>query len=70
MTDFRHLYYITCQVNKQTYNPTNTPRVFDAETTWKQTFPRRFNLEYMWCVCREDNIPRNISQALSKFDKT
>ena len=30
--------------------PTNTPREFIVETTWK--FPRRFNLESTWCVCR------------------
>ena len=32
--------------------PTNTPRVFDVEMMWKRPFPRRFNLEYTWCVCR------------------
>ena len=32
--------------------PKNTPRVFHVETTWKRPFPRRFNVEYMWCVCR------------------
>ena len=32
--------------------PTNRPRVFHVEMTWKQSFPRRFNVEYMWCVCR------------------
>ena len=26
--------------------PTNTPRVFHVETTWKQPFPRRFNVGY------------------------
>ena len=31
--------------------PTNTPRVFHVITTWKRPFPRRFNVEYMWCVC-------------------
>ena len=28
---------------------TNTPRVFHVETTWKQSFLRCFNVEYMWC---------------------
>ena len=37
-------------------NPINTPRVFHVETTWKQPFSRRFNVEYTWCVCREDII--------------
>ena len=32
--------------------PTNTPRVFHVEATWKRSFPRRFNVEYMWSVCR------------------
>ena len=32
--------------------PTNTPRVFHVDTTWKRSFPGRFNVEYTWCVCR------------------
>ena len=32
--------------------PTNTSRVFHVETTWKRLFPRRFNVENTWCVCR------------------
>ena len=32
--------------------PTNKPRVFHVETTWKRPFPRRFNVEYTWCVGR------------------
>ena len=32
--------------------PTNKPRGFHIGTTWKQSFPRRFNVESMWCVCR------------------
>ena len=35
------------------FKPTNTPRVFHIETTWEQLFPRRFNVEDTWCVCRE-----------------
>ena len=31
-----------------TGNPTNTPRGFHVETS----FPRRFNMESTWCVCR------------------
>ena len=34
-------------------NPTNIPRGFHAETMWKRSFPRRFNVESTWCVCRE-----------------
>ena len=33
--------------------PTNTPRGFHVETRWKRPFPRRFNVESTWCVCRE-----------------
>ena len=32
--------------------PTNTPRGLHVETTWKRPFPRRFNVESTWCVCR------------------
>ena len=32
--------------------PTDTPRVFHVETTWKRTIPHRFNVEYTWSVCR------------------
>ena len=32
--------------------PTNTPREFHVETTWKRPFPCRFNVESTWCVCR------------------
>ena len=31
--------------------PTNAPRVFRVETTWKRSFLRRFNVEYTLCVC-------------------
>ena len=41
----------------QRKTPTNTPRVFQVETTWKRPFPRRFNLEYTWCVCRDTRQP-------------
>ena len=37
---------------KGTTNLTNTPCVLHVETTWKRSFPRRFNVEYMWCVCK------------------
>ena len=33
--------------------PANIPRVFYVKTTWKRSFPRRFNMEYTWCVCRD-----------------
>ena len=29
----------------------NTLRGFHVETTWKWSLPRRFNVEYTWCVC-------------------
>ena len=31
---------------------TVTPRVFHVETTWKHSFPCRFNVKYTWSVCR------------------
>ena len=34
------------------YFPTNTSRVFYVKTTWKRPFACRFNVEYMWCICR------------------
>ena len=37
-------------------NPTNTPRVFHLEKTWKRPLPRRFNVECTWCVCRKKKI--------------
>ena len=39
-------------------NPTNTPPGFHVEKTWKWSFPRRFNVESMWCVCREVTIKK------------
>ena len=33
----------------------NKTRVFHVETTWKQPSSRRFNIEYMWFVCKEVN---------------
>ena len=35
-------------------SPTKIPRIFNVETTWKRPFPRRFNVEYTLCVCREN----------------
>ena len=34
--------------------PTNTPRGFHVETTWKCPFPRRFNVESTWWF--ENNV--------------
>ena len=31
-------------------NTTITSHVYYVETTWKRPFPRRFNVEYTWCV--------------------
>ena len=44
--------------NHSTITPTNTPRVFHVETTWKRSFLRRFNVEYTWCVCRDTNLSK------------
>ena len=43
---------IECFKSFLTLYPTNTPRGFHVETTWKRRFPRRFNEESKWCVCR------------------
>ena len=42
----------------ESYNPKNTPRVFHVETTWKQTFPCHFNVEYTWSVCKEPPVKK------------
>ena len=36
--------------------PTNTARVFPVETTWKRSFPCRFNVKHRWCVYRDIDI--------------
>ena len=41
---FKHLFF-----ESLTDKPTNTPRGL----TDSRSFPRRFNVESMWCVCRE-----------------
>ena len=35
-------------VKERSDSPTNTSRVFLVEETWKQPFPRCFNVEHMW----------------------
>ena len=40
-----------------TFHPTNTPRGFHVETTWKRSFSRRFNVESTWCVCKDYQCP-------------
>ena len=32
--------------------PTNTPRVFNVETTWKRSLLSRFNIKHTWCIFR------------------
>ena len=39
------------QTSKRRF-PTNKPHRFHVETMSKQSFPRRFSMESMWCVCR------------------
>ena len=29
---------------------------FHVKATWKRPFPRRFNVEYTWCVCMEADL--------------
>ena len=42
--------------------PTNTPRGFHVEMTWKRPFPRRFNLESTLCLCVGVFIVHKIGQ--------
>ena len=55
LTDFYLQPQLTFQFCKYT-SPTNTPRVFHVKTTWKQRFPRRFDVDYTWIVCRVEII--------------
>ena len=48
-------------------NPTNTPREFHVETMWKRPFPRRFNVEFTWCVCREVFSPVDMTKSAVFF---
>ena len=38
----------------------NTSRVFHVKTTWKRSFPRRFIVEYTWCVCRDSAMELSV----------
>ena len=48
----------SCNLRSRT---TNTPGGFHVETTWKRSFPRRFNMESTWCVCRQDSLTHSLS---------
>ena len=48
--------------------PANTPGVFHVETTWKRRFSRRFNVEYTWCVCRDEVFLESFN--LGNFKRT
>ena len=54
-------------------NPTNTPRVCHAERTWKWPLPCRFNVEYMWCVCKvlyiylQMDVPQDLMHTTSHY---
>ena len=50
-------YYVT-SARLTPGNPINTTRGFHVETTWKRSFPRRFNVESTWCVCRQHALFR------------
>ena len=60
---FGHCYLYSAYADDTTFFlrdiPINTPRVFHVETTWKRPFLRRFNVEYTWCVCRDQFHKRN-----------
>ena len=46
------LYKVNFSIPNSSRYPTNIPSVFHVETTCIRPFPRRFNVEYAWCVCR------------------
>ena len=48
MWDDYHIFLITSHV----ITPQTLTCVFHVEMTWKRLFPRRFNVEYTWSVCR------------------
>ena len=39
------------QTHYHSNHPINITRIFHVETTWKRSFPRRFNVEYTCCIC-------------------
>ena len=41
------------KMGPQTSGNIQTLRVFQVETKWKRSFPRRLNVKFMWCVCKE-----------------
>ena len=43
--------------------PTSTPCVFHVETA----FPRRFNVEYAWCLCWVANVEKCTDKCLPNF---
>ena len=45
--------------------PTNAPRGFHVETTWKRLLPRRFNVESTWCVFTVYNHLRTFKNCFS-----
>ena len=47
---------LTGKVSNVMAIPTNRPRVFHTETTWKLSFPRRFNVEYTCFICTDSTI--------------
>ena len=50
--------------------PTNTPRVFPIEMTWKRPFRRRFNVEYTWFVCSVISVKlavRDVTQLKPRY---
>ena len=48
--------------------PTNTSRGFHVETTWKRSFPRRFNVESAWCVCWD--VLKDTLMEITPLNKT
>ena len=47
-------------------NPTNTPRRFHVETTWKRPFPRRFNVESTWFFVGKESCKISVTSGYTE----
>ena len=48
-------------------SPTNTPRGFHVAMTWKRSFPRHFNVESTWSVCRKVSKSQSYANEFEKL---
>ena len=60
-TSMKILTFLTSYCERR--NPTNTPRVFPVETTWKRSFPCRFYVEYTWSVCKKSKYEFSVMET-------